>query len=149
MLAIGFMVFSKFSLGFAKGVDVSGAGLLIARGAVHLFGSVISSNPVVLLVLALVIASLLSNVMNNSSAAAVLVPIFITIAEEAVIPVLPVALAVGVGAMLASATPICAPVFTIATSAGYRFQDYLRVGGVINLLSIAACAAVLYVLYIV
>ena len=187
VLAIGFMIFSKFSLGavslaagaaliltgcvsaqrafegvkwqttvlvacclgFAKGVDVSGAGLLIARGAVHLFGSVISSNPVVLLVLALVIASLLSNVMNNSSAAAVLVPIFITIAEEAAIPVLPVALAVGVGAMLASATPICAPVFTIATSAGYRFQDYLRVGGVINLLSIAACAAVLYVLYIV
>lgn len=187
VLAIGFMVFSKFSLGavslaagaaliltgcvsaqrafegvkwqttvlvacclgFAKGVDVSGAGLLIARGAVHLFGSVISSNPVVLMVLALVISSLLSNVMNNSSAAAVLVPIFITIAEEAAIPVLPVALAVGVGAMLASATPICAPVFTIATSAGYRFQDYLRVGGVINLLSIAACAAVLYVLYIV
>ena len=103
----------------------------------------------ILLVLALVISSLLSNVMNNSSAAAVLVPIFITIAEEAAIPVLPAALAVGVGAMLASATPICAPVFTIATSAGYRFKDYLRVGGLVNLLSIIACTAVLNFMYIV
>ena len=136
-------------LGFAKGVDISGAGVLIARGAVQLFGAVISSNPVILLVLALVISSLLSNVMNNSSAAAVLVPIFITIAEEAAIPVLPAALAVGVGAMLASATPICAPVFTIATSAGYRFKDYLRVGGLVNLLSIIACTAVLNFMYIV
>ena len=135
-------------LGFAKGVDVSGAGLLIANSAIHLFGAQITSSPVFLCVLALVIGSLLSNAMNNSSAAAVLVPIFITIAEQTGVSPLPVAMATGAGAMLATSTPICAPVFSIATSAGYRFKDYVRVGGLLNVLSILACTLSLYIVYL-
>ena len=134
------------ALGFAKGVDKSGAGLLIANATANLFGD-LASVPIVTCIIALLVANLVSQVMNNSSAAAIVVPIMILMAEHTGVPIAPVALAAGVGCNLVSATPVCAPMYTLASSVGYRFRDYFLVGGVMNLLGIAVSAVSLYVCY--
>lgn len=134
------------ALGFAKGVDKSGAGLLIANATANLFGD-LASVPIVTCIIALLVANLVSQVMNNSSAAAIVVPIMILMAEHTGVPIAPVALAAGVGCNLVSATPVCAPMYTLASSVGYRFRDYFLVGGVMNLLGIVVSAISLYVCY--
>lgn len=134
------------ALGFAKGVDKSGAGLLIANATANLFGD-LASVPIVTCIIALLVANLVSQVMNNSSAAAIVVPIMILMAEHTGVPIAPVALAAGVGFKLVSATPVCAPMYTLASSVGYRFRDYFLVGGVMNLLGIVVSAISLYVCY--
>lgn len=136
------------ALGFAKGVDKSGAGLLIANTIADIFGD-LASIPIVTCIIALIVANLVSQVMNNSSAAAIVVPIMILMAEQAGVPIAPVALAAGVGCNLVSATPVCAPMYTLASSVGYRFKDYFLVGGTMNLLGILASIASLYVCYFV
>lgn len=136
------------SIGFAKGIDVSGAGLLIANFLIKLGGPLASSG-IGICIIGLVCASLLSNVMSNSSTALILIPIFSVMAEKVGVPLLPVAIACGCGAGLAMATPICTTNITQTTVVGYRFADYLKVGGILNLMYICACAATIYFLYFV
>jgi len=134
------------SIGFAKGVEVSGAGLLIANFLIDLAGP-LASSPFGVCVLGLIVSSLVSNFMSNSSTALILVPLFTIIAQNVGAPVLPVVIASGVGAGLATATPICTGHITLTTAVGYRFIDYVRVGGLINVLAIIASAAGLYLFY--
>ena len=134
------------ALGFAKGVEKSGAGLLIANATAKLFGD-LTAIPIVTCIIALLVANLVSQVMNNSSAAAIVVPIMILMAEHSGVPIAPVALAAGVGCNMVSATPVCAPMYTLASSVGYRFRDYFVVGGIMNILGIVACSISLYVCY--
>lgn len=124
----------------------SGAGLLIANATAKLFGD-LTAIPIVTCIIALLVANLVSQVMNNSSAAAIVVPIMILMAEHSGVPIAPVALAAGVGCNMVSATPVCAPMYTLASSVGYRFRDYFVVGGIMNILGIVACSISLYVCY--
>ena len=133
-------------LGFARAVDISGAGKMIADTLLQLAAPLING-PFSICVIALVTSSLLSNFMNNSSAAAITVPIFVVVAESAGADILPIAIAAGVGANLATATPIASPDMTMTVEAGYRFKDYIRVGGLFNLLALILCAASLYICY--
>ena len=86
--------------------------------------------------------------MNNSSAAAIVTPIMIIMARQAGVDILPVALAAGVGCNLVSATPVCAPMYTAASAVGYRFRDYLIVGGGLNLLAVLFSAVSVFLFYI-
>lgn len=135
------------ALGFAKGVDVSGAGALIANSIAGLFGESIHSTFVVMII-ALIVSNLVSQVMNNSSNAAIVVPIMILMAQTVGVDPVPVALAAGAGGNLVSATPVCAPCYTIASSVGYRFRDYFIVGGAMNIVAIIFVAASLFFFYI-
>ena len=136
------------SIGFAKGVEVSGAGLMIANFLIDLAGP-LASSPFGVCVLALIVSSLVSNFMSNSSTALILVPLFTIIAQNVGAPILPVVIAAGVGAGLATATPICTGHITLTTAVGYRFIDYMRVGGLLNLMAIVASAAALYLFYFI
>lgn len=136
------------SIGFAKGVDVSGAGETIANFIIDLCGPMAQTGFGVCII-ALIVSSLLSNFMNNSSTALILVPIFIIIGENIGAPLVPVAIASGACVNLATATPVCTANITITASAGYRFRDYLCVGGAINLICVLVCAVALYLVYFI
>ncbi len=134
------------SIGFAKGIDVSGAGVAIAEFLIRLCGP-LAQTGIGLCIIGLIASSLLSNVMSNSSTALILIPILFVMAEKIGCPYLPVALSAGVGAGLAMATPICTTNITQTTPVGYRFKDYLIVGGLLNVCSIITCTIVLYLVF--
>lgn len=135
-------------LGFARGIEASGVSSLIADALIYILGDLIRT-PIYLCVIAMITGSIISNFMNNASASTLIVPIFLNIAQSMNAPLLPVAIAAGLGTNLDSATPICSTVFTMVSSVGYRFKDYLRMGIVINILAVAACTVSLYLVYFI
>lgn len=60
---------------------------------------------------------------------------------------LPFALAVGVGSNLSESTPISCANITLTTVAGYRFKDYVRYGGILNLINYIVCCVTLYIAF--
>lgn len=133
--------------GFAKAVDASGAGKLIAETIASWFGDAVS-NPMVVCVIALIVGSIVSQFMNNGAAAAIVGPIMVSMAAATGAPVVPVIMAGAVGgACLVSATPVCAPMYTAASVVGYRFKDYFLVGGVMNIMAVIFCGIAIWLGY--
>ena len=97
--------------------------------------------------LILVIATVLSNFMSNNAAVVICAPIGIFIAQTFGVSPLPFVMAAGIGANLSVATPIATSTITMTLVAGYRFKDYLKIGGVYNLLCIVVTMLSLRVLY--
>ena len=121
----------------------AGAGEWIAS---HLFSN-LAGNPILVILGLIVFTIILTNVMSNTGAVAVLLPIGIAISNEitGISPVLAsfiVALSGGLAFMLVIATPGNA----ITYSAGYySTRDLLKAGGFAN----AACIIILFVIAIV
>ena len=59
----------------------------------------------------------------------------------------PVAIAYCIGASMAFATPVATTTVTMVQIAGYRFKDYLRVGGLIGLIGVVAAWTVIVLMY--
>jgi di/tricarboxylate transporter len=59
----------------------------------------------------------------------------------------PVAIACCIGASMAFATPVATTTVTMVQIAGYRFKDYLRVGGLIGLIGVVAAWTVIVLMY--
>lgn len=133
------------SLGFAKGVAESGAGQRITDIVLKLCGP-IGHSTVGMAIVMLILGSVLSNFMSNNATVAILTPIAISIASTLGASPLFFTLVCGVASNLVCATPICTASITITASCGYRFKDYVRVGGVINFLAVLATAAMICVL---
>ena len=60
---------------------------------------------------------------------------------------MPVAMACVFGCSLAMATPMATTSITMVQVAGYRFKDYLRIGGLIGLISVATTWISIVLLY--
>lgn len=129
-----------------KGIEYSGAGIYIAHRVVELAGSM-GESPLVMCVVMLTISSLLSNFMSNNAAVTISVPIAMSIAMELGANPATFAVACGVGANLSVATPLATTVTAIITSAGYRFGDYVKVGGLMNVLAVIAASISLRLFY--
>jgi len=121
------------SLGLSAGLQQSGAGQMIAEGAVNLLGADASAW-MVLSILAL-IAVLLGNFMSATATAALLLPISVSIATQMGIDVRSVVIGVVVACNISYATPVSTPPMTMTLSAGYKFIDYIKFGGLFNLLA--------------
>ena len=134
------------SIGFAKGIDVSGAGQLIADTMIHVAGPLLQTE-YILCVILLVLATVMSNFMSNNACVTILIPICFALATSLGFNPIPLVLAITVGANICMATPICTACITMSTVVGYRFKDYFRIGGVMNIIATVAAAAALYVVY--
>lgn len=125
--------------GFAKGLDVSGGGKLIADFAINICGGV-NAQPIILLIVGIVVSVVLTNFMSNTAVAAMLTPIFISIGFQ--LGVEPTIFVLGsvIGGSTALATPIGTPAVTQTLVAGYRYKDYVIVGLPITIiLTILTC----------
>ncbi|MBQ2753569.1 MAG: anion permease, partial [Firmicutes bacterium] len=87
------------SIGFAKGVEISGAGKLIAEFIVSVTGP-LGSSPFAMCIMIMILASLLSNFMNNTSAVVILMSIAFAIANRLDTSLLPFALSCALGSNL-------------------------------------------------
>lgn len=119
------------------GIDVSGAGKLIANGILNnVFSGATTSLPLIMSVL-IVLSSVLTLFMQNSSVAAALSPIFIPMAKTLGISPLPFIILIGATTNLAIASHIGTAVNMQILPAGYKPIDYVKIGGPLFIIMVA------------
>ncbi len=115
------------TLALAAALDKTGAGKIIADGAIGFLGE--NASPFALLVVVFLISAILTNFMSNTATTALLVPISLSIAMGMGADPRAVLMATVIGGSCAYATPIGMPANTMVLSAGgYRFRDYMKAG---------------------
>lgn len=120
---------ASFGLGLA--LESSGAAASLASHALALA----DGNPYLLLIGAYILVALLTEVVTNNAAAVIAFPIVTASAESLGVNVLPYAIAVMFAASSSFLTPIGYQTnLMVYGPGGYRFSDFLRVGGVLNIL---------------
>ena len=129
-------------LSVATAMDKTGAGKLIADTVVGMMGS--NPNPYVLTAVLFLISNILTQFMSNTASAALLAPIGISIAQEVGCDPKPVLMALGIAASMAFATPMATPPNTLVLGPGnFTFNDYVKVGVPMCLLSWLACVVII------
>ena len=121
------------SFGFAAGLDQSGAGRLIANGMLNILGD--NLNLWLLCSVLAFVSIILTNFMSSTAAASMLIPIAAFAALEAGLDVRAAVMITAVATNIGYATPVSTPPITMTLSGGYRFMDYVKLGGLFNLLA--------------
>ncbi|HEX5270009.1 MAG TPA: SLC13 family permease [Gemmataceae bacterium] len=118
------------AFGLGRALDVTGAAGSIARGMVGLAGS----DPWLALALVYAVTMLFSEVMSHAGAAAMVFPLALATARELDVNFTPFAMAIMMAASCGFATPVVYQTnLMVYGPGGYRFADYLRFGGPLNL----------------
>ena len=121
------------AVGFAAGIDNSGAGVFIAEKCIDIFGR--ESSPWLYLAIFVFLAAIMTNVMLNMSAALILIPIAVSIAQVLNFNAATIVMGIIMGANMPFSTPIGANPITMILQGGYRFKDYTRVNLGLNILA--------------
>ncbi|MBD2813935.1 DASS family sodium-coupled anion symporter [Xenorhabdus sp. Flor] len=118
----------------------SGASEVMANGMATTFGS---SSWLMIIVAIATFIIFLTEFTSNTASAALLVPIFATVAEALGMPVIVLTMIIGIGASCAFMLPVATPPNAIVYGTGYIKQiEMVRVGFVLNL----ACIAIISVI---
>lgn len=133
------------SQAFAKGLDTSGAGKLIAEGFIGILGD--GMNPVMILGAFIFITVTLTNFMSNAAVTAMLLPIAVNIAYGINASAFTFGIAVILSSQFAFATPVAQPVMAQALVGGYRFKHYILVGLPITLIMTAVAIFLIPAIY--
>ena len=129
-------------LSVASAMEKTGAGKLIADTVVGMMGS--NPNPYVLTAVLFLISNVLTQFMSNTASAALLAPIGISIAQTIGADPKPVLMALGIAASMAFATPMATPPNTLVLGPGnFSFNDYVKVGVPLCLISWVACVIII------
>ena len=134
------------AIGFSQGLDASGAGVVISNFIIKICGP-IGQSPFGICVILFALGSLLSNMMSDNASVAILIPITLALAQSLTCDPIPMVLACASGIKVAVATPISVVPMTMIQTPGYRFKDYLRVGGLVNLISMLVTCTVIWIVY--
>ena len=125
-----FLLAGLIPLGLA--LSKTGGASFIAMGMVDLVGS---WGPVALVAAFYLLTALLTAIVSNAATAVMLTPVAILAATEAGVNPYALLVAVMLGASASFLTPFGYQTNTMIYSpGGYRFSDFLRVGGILNLL---------------
>lgn len=134
------------ALAVAKGFVKSGVGELIMDWLMVTLGDWVA-NPVILVTVFLVSGFILSQFMSNGSLVSMLAAIGVPMAIEIGCNPMPVAMACVFGCSLAMATPVATTTITMVQVAGYRFKDYIRIGGLVGLIAMVTGWVSIVLLY--
>jgi len=121
------------AIGFATGLDKSGGGAMIAGFFVRLLGDHIDL--FALIAVFVLLSTILANIMSHTATVSILVPIAIGLTQQLGYDSTMIAIAIILGACMSCVTPIATPPITMTMRAGYRFSDYVKVGGLLNLIN--------------
>jgi len=121
------------SMGIAASLHATGAGTLMAEQALKVLGA--DPNPFFVLALVSGLGMVLTQVMSNTAAAAVLAPVALSMSQQVGVSPYPMLMALATTCAAAFATPVATPPNTMVLIAGYRFVDYLLLGGLFNLIT--------------
>lgn len=123
------------SLGFAGGLNSSGAGLMIADRMIGLMGKEIS--PWVFYAAITLICTLLGNIMSHTATIAAMSPIFILLAQELGIDPINTVICMVAATTISYINPAATPPVTMTMTAGYRFSDYFKVSWPLQVMMVA------------
>ena len=133
--------------GFAKGLDVSGGGKVIANFILNLAGGEHAST-FVLMAAGVIVTTVLTNFMSNTALAAMMTPIFMEIAMQMGVSPIPFVIAIGaIATNLACATPVGTPACTQTLPAGYKYMDYVKIGGPLCIILMIVAAFLAPIIY--
>jgi len=120
------------SFGIGKALAVTGAAGFIAQAVLSIAGD----RPMLALVLSYIVTSLMTSVITNNAAAALMFPILMATAAQLDVSPTPFIVALMMGASASFATPLGYQTnLMVSGPGGYRFVDFLRVGGMMNVLT--------------
>ena len=109
-----------------RGFNNSGAGDMIVSFVVRAFGN--ETSPFLIFALTMLLAGLLTNVLDNIATQALLGPTYMALAIHYGIDVTTMLYALIFSCNLAYLTPVGTPSVALTLSGGYRFHDYFKVG---------------------
>lgn len=119
------------AFGLGKALETTGAAGAIAANLLQLAGD----NPWPTLVVVYGITTLLTELITNNAAAALMFPISVSLANTLGVDVMPFVIAIMIGASASFSTPIGYQTnLMVYGPGGYKFTDYFRVGIPLNLL---------------
>ncbi|QOR38062.1 SLC13 family permease [Billgrantia diversa] len=122
------------SFGLGSALESSGAAAALAGLALGLA----DGNPWLLLIGTYLLVALLTELVTNNAAAVITFPVVVTSAESLGVSPMPFVVAVMFAASASFLTPIGYQTnLMVHGPGGYRFSDFLRVGGPLNLLTAA------------
>ena len=134
------------SLALAKALETTGAGTLIADKIVGMLGT--NPNPIILLLVIFVVTCALTNFMSNTATTALMVPIAVSLAQSMGADARAVVIATVIAGSCAYATPIGMPANTMVVGlGGYKFNDYVKSGLPLILVSFVICMVLLPILF--
>lgn len=129
---------AAFGLGAA--LESSGAAAALAGGALGLAGG----NPLLLLIGAYLLVALLTELVTNNAAAVITFPVVMASAESLGVSPIPFVVAVMFAASASFLTPIGYQTnLMVHGPGGYRFGDFLRVGGLLSLITAVVSLALI------
>ncbi|MBO6159125.1 MAG: hypothetical protein J6P72_07685 [Firmicutes bacterium] len=134
------------ALGIATGFVKSGAGGVVIDFLVSTFGPAMT-NPKVMVAVFLIAGWVISNFMSNGSLVSMLASVAVPMAIQYGSNPVPMAIACCIGASLAFATPVATTTITMVQVAGYRFKDYMRVGGIVGAIGVAIAWGAIVLIY--
>lgn len=123
---------------FGQGLTDSGGGQLIADGIVGVFGE--ASSPWLVLSIFIIVAAILTNFASNTALTAMFVPIVISVALSFDANPTSWAIAVTLACNIAVGAPIGTAAMTQTLVGGFRYMDYVKIGGPLVLILAAITA---------
>ncbi len=129
----------------AVGFNSSGAGKVCVNAVFSLFGTNVS--PYLIYCLVVFVAMVMTNVVDNIATQALIAPIALPLALQLGLNPVTVVFSVLVGCNIAFATPISTPPMTMSLVGGYRFKDYLKVGGLLSIITYIGVIVIFPLIY--
>lgn len=121
------------SMGIAAALDKSGGGPLLADLVLRSLGPSVS--PFTVLAAVSGLGLVLTQITSNTAVTAMLAPIALFLSQQMGVSPYPMMMALAATCAAGFATPVATPPNTLVLTAGYRFTDYLAVGGLLTALS--------------
>lgn len=132
------------ALALGQALDSTGAAEAIATRFIALAGN----NPLLVLAAIYTITTILTEVITNNAAAALIFPIALSLANQLGASALPFVISIMVAASASFATPIGYQTnLMVCGPGGYRFSDFMRIGIPLNILYGAITVAIAPLIY--
>ncbi len=120
------------AMGMAAALDKSGGGRLLADLVLQALGPGVT--PFVVLAAITGLSMVLTQISSNTAVTAMMAPIALFLSQQMGVAPQPFLMALATAAAASFATPVATPPNTLVLVAGYKFLDYVIVGGLFNLL---------------
>jgi sodium-dependent dicarboxylate transporter 2/3/5 len=133
------------ALSFAACLDESGAGIVMAESIIKVVGE--NANPLIILSIVGILSSLLGNLVSASAATPILAPICLFMAPAIGLNPRSLIIAVVVFSSIVYTSPTSTPPNTMPLVAGYRYMDYVKVGGLLNIITVILSIIIFPMLY--